>query len=169
MIKPLKELKCPRCQTKASLVASFYQRGTDENASLDEDGFIYYESSTPDTEFVPTNEHIVCTHCGAAFEVSVITNILKYQAVVIALYSEGKKGDLHDVFLSCPYCDNWESLGADEPRHHFNAFEILKWIEDNTVDSPEHDITLMKCCDCEKEFTLIWDRTNTEPSEREEE
>jgi len=63
-----------------------------------------------------------------------------------------------DVFIDCPYCNNWETMGIDEQRKNFHTFPIIKWCG-NTLNGNE--LSLHRCTECNKEFEVEWDYNNS--------
>lgn len=64
--------------------------------------------------------------------------------------------DTENVMIDCPYCDNWESMGIDDPRKNFNEFEF-DWIGNS---DRRNELSLTTCTSCNNEFLLEWDYDN---------
>lgn len=61
------------------------------------------------------------------------------------------------VLIKCPSCGNWELLGIDQSRKNLQYLPISEWIfSDN---KPE--VSVHKCTDCNVQFHVEWDYTNT--------
>ena len=67
------------------------------------------------------------------------------------------KSNDKDIHLDCPYCDNWEELSVNDPRHMLNNIPILAWKGD--VDG-ENEISMHQCTQCDKTFEVEWDYDN---------
>lgn len=71
----------------------------------------------------------------------------KKKTTVIEVYNE-------NVSIDCPYCDNWEELPINAPRHEIQSFELKKW---GKWKKGECEKSKMKCLSCNQEFNLFWD------------
>lgn len=64
------------------------------------------------------------------------------------------------VFVECPSseCDNWETLGVDDPRKRLNVLPITEWITDTDEDGFE--VSKHECTLCKTKFLIQWDYSN---------
>ena len=61
----------------------------------------------------------------------------------------------NDIYVECPHCDNWESMGIDDPRENLDALPIIGWYEEE-----EFDISMHECTSCQELFEVEWDYNN---------
>lgn len=71
-----------------------------------------------------------------------------------------------DVVVTCPCCNHWECMSADEQRHHIQTFDITEWRED--VEG-RNELSEMVCHVCKGEFLLEWDYENVDEENGESE
>lgn len=62
-----------------------------------------------------------------------------------------------DVTIYCPNCDNWESLGVDDPRKGFKSIPVINFTEDSEND---WERSVNECSDCNSSFFVEWDYNN---------
>lgn len=66
--------------------------------------------------------------------------------------------DRVSVLLDCPFCDNWESLGIDDPRKRLNSLPIIEWLPDK---KGQNEISTHECTLCSGRFEVEWDYNNS--------
>lgn len=64
-----------------------------------------------------------------------------------------------DILIQCTNCDNWESQGVDDPRHHLNSLPITRWLP-NSKQHGNYETSLHKCNCCDHRFRVIWNYEN---------
>ena len=64
-------------------------------------------------------------------------------------------GDM--VLIKCPSCGNWEHLGIDDSRKNLQYLPIIKWI----FSEGKPEVSVHKCSECNVQFNVEWDYTNT--------
>ena len=62
-----------------------------------------------------------------------------------------------NILVYCPNCDNWESLGIDDPRHRLHVIPIIEWYEDKIG---QNERSLNECSGCKEKFEVEWDYKN---------
>lgn len=67
------------------------------------------------------------------------------------------QSDDKDIYIECPYCDNWEQLGIDDPRHRLHTVPIIEWYED---EKGKNEVSLHECIQCKNKFEVEWDYSN---------
>ena len=61
--------------------------------------------------------------------------------------------DHKDVIINCPNCDNWESLGIDDPRKRLHVIPIVEWLP---LAANDNEISLNECTECKEKFKVEW-------------
>ena len=62
-----------------------------------------------------------------------------------------------NIHIDCPFCDNWEQLGIDDPRGILSSIPIIPKIGWKPDIEGENEVSIHKCTQCENEFEVEWD------------